>query len=259
MSSFEWDPVKYHKIVTFPIPIQTNRGVIHLYCKSQIPIIGTNMTGPRFAVMIVTETKKYCGFLSEKEYEIKNYEPIYAHGITPNGLNFKESGTRKLTEDKLIICPSKCMRPFNMIENNDSPLSIISIDYVSFPKLCAESIGWHINHLGKLACHGPAYDDSNTSGFYECKDSRGNFRNIRDKLIGPFQLKVYEYDSYDQETEIIDMNTFEKNPKLEFMLKKLWKVEQGFDNIPLKPRGESHGEPPKYDDEDLNIHLLTKK
>lgn len=64
--SFVRDPCKYNKNMKFPIPIKTNHGVVHLYCKLQRPIIGTDMLESKFAVTIVTETKNIVDFWMKK-------------------------------------------------------------------------------------------------------------------------------------------------------------------------------------------------
>lgn len=237
------------EVSIFPIPIQTNKGVVHIYCKNQRPIIGTMMTKSRHVVIIVTETKKYCGFLSEKIYDAKNY----MCQMSRNGTNYfgypYERGTHTTTEEELIKYPSERAKPFNLYVNNDVSTSIVCVDYVSFPKL----VDFHgVGHRN--------IDNNNSLQFIKGQNDGNNSvdKALLTDLTIKFKLKVYEYDNYDQETEMINENTFERDPKLEFILKKLWKVEQGIENIPLKSQEEVHDKPPKYDEKDLDTHPLTR-
>lgn len=207
------------KTMQYPIPIQTNHSVIHLYCKEQLPIIGTMMTKPLSVCIIVTETNKYCGFLSQREHEIKKYQ---CTATLDDGIYLKETGiTQRFTEHVLIKFPSERMIPFNL--HKDKEEAIIYIDFVSFPI--------------PFAGH---FDDTNTTFMHH---SNGDIISHRDLTIS-FQLKVYQYDNYNQETEMIDSNTFKNCPKLEYMLKKIWKMEQG-EEISL----DNSERPPEYDDE----------
>lgn len=215
-------------IRTFPIPIHTNHGIVHLYCKEQQPIIGTNMTESRFAIIIVTETKKYCGFLSEKDYKVNNYSryPDERSGQYSVLVNKSQCS---ITEEQLIALPSERMKPFNLSEGVKS----ITIDYVSF---CAMNLRlWR------------TLDDRQVP---ECGKivniNYGEITKIHEKLIVRFQLKAHEYESYDQSIESVTAQTFENNPKLEFMLKKIWQDEQGIAVILHRPLSS---DPPKYDEE----------
>jgi hypothetical protein len=230
-------------MMTFPIPIQTNQGVIHLYCKNQLPIIGTRMTKSRYAIIIVTETKIYCGFLSEKVYEIKQYN---LREESNSKLCFIEAtaGSRlTVTENELIKYPFERMKPFNLHEDNKTFTPSIYIDFFSFPNRTTYPIDitkklfvWKINEWEPL----PLTD-----------------------LTIKIQLKVYEYDNYNQATDIINSNTFENDPKLEMMLQTLWKIEQGIEILPLKKfRNEniSCDEPPNYENEkDLHTQSALKE
>lgn len=216
----------------FPLPIQTNKGVIHLYMKNQIPIIGTGMIKSRYAVIIITETKKYCCFLSEKVYEMKNFK-INSSAL-PH-LYLEESGTRKFTENELIINPSEYMKPFNLSKDSDFIISSILIDFVSFPE------------MGDSSRVHNSYNDKNFSEFY--KYSINKWECVRKDLIINFKIKAYEYDNYNQATEFINTNTIEDDPKLEMMLKFLWKVEQGIETFSLRTLEQKNKKHDKKDEQ----------
>lgn len=214
--------------MSFPIPIQTTDGVVHLYCKYKIPIIGTRMTKPRHVVIIVTETKRYCGFLSENIHEIKNYVKVPGKELI-----FAEYGIRKLEEEKLIKCPSESMGPFKLIESIDSMIPNISINFVSYPKIGANP---------SLA--GSGYDEHLTNEF---RVYNGDGLPIVPipiaDLIVNFQLRAFQFDDHKQGIDVITSSTFDNDPKLEVMLKKLWRIEQGFEKLPLK---QSDDKPSEY-------------
>lgn len=199
------------------------------------------MPESKFVVIVVTETKKYCGFLDEKKHEMNGYTPD-AHsderGIRELYLK-KSDNKRTFTEDELIVHPSKHMRPFN-IEVKDT---LMSIDYVSFPVLLPNRQGGNINEY---------FNDENTLRFYVRHCNRVD---IYEELIKKFQLKVYEYDNYDQKTENIDSTTFEKDRKLEMMLKRIWKQEHLLDCVRIPEQLN----PPKYDEEGALVERFENK
>lgn len=215
--------------MAFPIPIQTNHGVVHLYYKYQRPIIGTWMAKSRHVIIIVTETKKYCGFLSEEGHVIKKYKGSTARIKGDVYTYFREDGTLGLTENELVRYPFEDARPFNLNINMDYVIPIIYINYVS-------SLVQHYNN---------GYTGEYIT-FEKCPIP------LKD-LTMSFQLKAYEYDNYNQATDVINTHTFENDPKLEYMLKMVWKIEHGIENLPIRALGHQdalHNEPPKYENEE---------
>jgi len=198
--------------MSYPIPIQTNHGVVHLYCKNQLPIIGTHMTKSKNVIIIISESKKYCGFLSDQVYKIKNYASSLQQEGSLSYRFFAESGFNGLTENELIKYPCECMKPFKIIENNDSVIPFIYIDFVSFPRLCQETRRMKSGEILEIF-----YDEHNTSEFVNQAKQSIPYND----LTVSFQLKLYEYDYYTQTRDVINMNTFENDPKLAMKLKML--------------------------------------
>jgi hypothetical protein len=221
------DDGKIREHTTLPIPVQTDHGVIHIYYKIQQPIIGTMMYVSRYCVIVVTEKKKYCGFFSDNPVVTKQYA-ITKQSATAKYDNGKialfETGICKNPEERLIKIPCEEQKPFklhdsnstkNNIQSNDSVIPMIEIDYVSYPIL--------LRQYGGINC------EYNTMREYVTQ----NGERINDLDFFPrFKLKVYEYDDFDQRNQTIVPEQFDNDPKLEYVLKLLWKMEQGIDPMP---------------------------
>lgn len=230
-----------------PIPIQTNQGVVHMYFKyNQLPIIGTHMTKPRDVVIIITETKKYCGFASSKTHILASYKKYYSDYRDTGDKYFEISKPlRILTEFELLKFPSESTKQFNMRETNDSVIPGICIDFVSYPrtKYSFETV---------FPLEDERHDESRISEYeWVTRDPMNEvktYTKIQPKdLLVNFELRLYEYDDFNQDTEMINSGTFDHpNPKLERTLKMLWKLEQGIDiTASLKPH--INDKPPKYE------------
>lgn len=212
--------------MTEPKILQTNHGVAYMYHKKQQPIIGTDMQCAKSVVIIITETKKYCGFLSQELHKKHVYSVKHTSGRT-----FAVKRT-----DDIVYVPqsyfltSLSIKPLNLsqIEENinSEKFAGISIDY-EIAQICR----W--DHHGNLEVR---YCDEKDNII----DSLTNMPISISDLTHRFQLKLYEYDNFNQDSEYVSQY-MTQSPKLEYMLKKLWnltkaelKLESKINDVKIK-------------------------
>lgn len=168
-------------------------------------------------IIIVSQNKKYCGFVSKRMHKMKNYKSYQdSDQYYDTSKVLEEKGTyREISECDLLSSPSKRAMPFNL--NKDS--TSITISFVSFPRVPDEQY--------------TVFPTQRKHNEYNVKDFEvvGPYPynhyhlakpvNLEDLLVR-FEIKAYEYGKYEPGTCVID----ERDPKLEEMLGTILRNEQ---------------------------------